>query len=295
MTARNSSATVPMQRDRLTAFVMAGAVLLIILAAVWFGVTRNDYIRAFGTPVSQVPPPVSAKASPAYAAALAEARAAWGQYGDYMGGVLNPMLAFLSFAALAITLILQTKQVQLARVELAEARQAQAEAAETLTQQLAAARQLAAAQSEAADALAAAATSQERSAQTQLRQLEQAAESARSQESFSQRQVELANAAALAQQRTADAQEEAAVALSHQAEVASALAQLNAAVAMSHMYDQAISELKARFAPGALSSEAESHHAMLQKKSDEARNTAQQCRVDIEQLRKAAPINFRRV
>jgi hypothetical protein len=37
---------------------------------------------------------------------------AWGQFGDYIGGVLNPVLAFLSFAALLLALILQGKELR---------------------------------------------------------------------------------------------------------------------------------------------------------------------------------------
>lgn len=38
--------------------------------------------------------------------------AVWGAFGDYIGGLLNPVFAFLSFMALLITLIFQNKQLQ---------------------------------------------------------------------------------------------------------------------------------------------------------------------------------------
>lgn len=283
-------------RDGLSTAVFVIVLACLALGGLWMAQTIHKYNSAFGDHGAQWEElrrlPLT---SSALVEAQKEAKAEWGQYGDYLGGVLNPILAFLSFGALAITLILQTKQVQLSRTELAEARQAQVEASEMQTKQLQASKSLANAQYDAAYALEQAANSQYDSAQTLQKQLEVAEEAAAAQQSFMRRQVELAEAAAAAQQRTADAQEEAASALSHQAEVASALAQLNAAVAMSHMYDQAINELIARYAPGAPSSDAESHLAKLRQACDEARNTAQQCRADIEKLRKAATASRRRV
>ena len=38
--------------------------------------------------------------------------AVWGAFGDYIGGILNPIFAFLSFAALIITLLYQHKQLE---------------------------------------------------------------------------------------------------------------------------------------------------------------------------------------
>lgn len=37
--------------------------------------------------------------------------AAWGAFGDYIGGLLNPVFAFLSFSALIVTLLYQNKQL----------------------------------------------------------------------------------------------------------------------------------------------------------------------------------------
>ncbi len=42
----------------------------------------------------------------------------WGQFGDYMGGTLNPILAYLSFVALIMTLAIQTRQLDLSREQL---------------------------------------------------------------------------------------------------------------------------------------------------------------------------------
>lgn len=38
--------------------------------------------------------------------------AVWGAFGDYIGGILNPIFAFLSFTALVITLLYQNKQLE---------------------------------------------------------------------------------------------------------------------------------------------------------------------------------------
>lgn len=42
----------------------------------------------------------------------------WGQFGDFVGGVLNPMLAFFSILLLLITVRLQLEELQLTREEL---------------------------------------------------------------------------------------------------------------------------------------------------------------------------------
>ena len=47
-----------------------------------------------------------------------ESAEAWGQFGDYIGGTLNPILTFCSFLALLITIILQNKQLDVSTREL---------------------------------------------------------------------------------------------------------------------------------------------------------------------------------
>ncbi|MFA3127394.1 putative phage abortive infection protein [Acinetobacter pittii] len=42
----------------------------------------------------------------------------WGQFGDYIGGTLNPILAFLSFSALLFTIYIQVKQLNFADEQL---------------------------------------------------------------------------------------------------------------------------------------------------------------------------------
>ncbi|OGU22267.1 MAG: hypothetical protein A2580_07525 [Hydrogenophilales bacterium RIFOXYD1_FULL_62_11] len=48
----------------------------------------------------------------------AQARAEWGQLGDYFGGTLNPLFGFVSVLALLITLIVQSKELRLSTREL---------------------------------------------------------------------------------------------------------------------------------------------------------------------------------
>lgn len=49
---------------------------------------------------------------------LAEKQESWGQFGDYLGGVLNPIFGFLSFIALLSTLALQSRELRLSTREL---------------------------------------------------------------------------------------------------------------------------------------------------------------------------------
>lgn len=42
----------------------------------------------------------------------------WGQFGDFLGGTLNPILSFLSLLALVFTVVLQARQLEIAREEL---------------------------------------------------------------------------------------------------------------------------------------------------------------------------------
>ena len=73
---------------------------------------------------------------------LAETGDVWGQFGDYLGGVLNPVFGFLSVFALLVALVLQTRELKLSRESLAlsreelkASREEQAKAAEALAAQ----------------------------------------------------------------------------------------------------------------------------------------------------------------
>jgi uncharacterized membrane protein len=71
----------------------------------------------------------------------------WGQFGDYIGGTLNPILSFLALLALLLTIVLQSYELRLTRQEMELSRVAQqktevalADQANTLREQLAEAR-----------------------------------------------------------------------------------------------------------------------------------------------------------
>lgn len=175
-----------------------------------------------------------------------DVRAAWGQLGDFIGGVTNPVLSFMGLIALLVTVKLQADQLNATREELDESRRAQSEAAKVVAEQLAAARQLAEAQRIAGMALASAAQSQRESADTQSRHLEVAKRSADKQAQLLERQADLANAAALAQQRAADAQEHAAQALMSQARIATLNVQLELAKARLEKAEARLESERAR-------------------------------------------------
>lgn len=42
----------------------------------------------------------------------------WGQFGDFIGGTLNPILSFLTLMAIVLTVVLQHKQLEMSRAEL---------------------------------------------------------------------------------------------------------------------------------------------------------------------------------
>ncbi|MGE4382282.1 MAG: putative phage abortive infection protein [Arcobacter sp.] len=58
-----------------------------------------------------------------------------GPFGDFFGGILNPILTFCSFMALLMTIILQQKELGLTRKELKETKQATKDSANALIEQ----------------------------------------------------------------------------------------------------------------------------------------------------------------
>jgi uncharacterized membrane protein len=47
----------------------------------------------------------------------------WGQFGDYLGGTLNPIFGFLGLIVLVLTLALQSRQLELAQIEVENSKQ----------------------------------------------------------------------------------------------------------------------------------------------------------------------------
>lgn len=66
---------------------------------------------------------------------LADKGDVWGQFGDYLGGVLNPVFGFLSVFALLVALVLQTRELKLSRDALEVSQREQAKSAEALALQ----------------------------------------------------------------------------------------------------------------------------------------------------------------
>jgi hypothetical protein len=58
-------------------------------------------------------------------------RAVWGQFGDYLGGVMNPLMAFGAFYWLATSVLLQKKELSDTRDALVASQKAQQQQAET--------------------------------------------------------------------------------------------------------------------------------------------------------------------
>jgi len=67
--------------------------------------------------------------------AWAPAQNTWGEFGDYFGGVLNPILTFITLIALVWALRLQSNELEATRYELYETRIANKRAAAALEQQ----------------------------------------------------------------------------------------------------------------------------------------------------------------
>lgn len=59
----------------------------------------------------------------------------WGQFGDFLGGTLNPVFGFLTIIALVLTLILQNRELKMSREELELSREELRKSAEALEAQ----------------------------------------------------------------------------------------------------------------------------------------------------------------
>jgi uncharacterized membrane protein len=60
-----------------------------------------------------------------FAGGLAVKQDIWGQFGDFMGGTLNPVLSFLALLALLLTIVLQSYELRMTRQEMELSRIAQ--------------------------------------------------------------------------------------------------------------------------------------------------------------------------
>ena len=62
---------------------------------------------------------------------LSDSNGDWGTFGDYLGGVLNPILGFASFMALLYTVRLQSNELKNSNEQLAQSARAQTEMEKT--------------------------------------------------------------------------------------------------------------------------------------------------------------------
>ncbi|HVR53055.1 MAG TPA: hypothetical protein VMS38_25250 [Pseudorhodoferax sp.] len=72
---------------------------------------------------------------------LSSSQEHWGQFGDFLGGAVNPLMSFLALVAIILTVILQSKQIELSKDELALSRQELTATREELAQSRAAAQE----------------------------------------------------------------------------------------------------------------------------------------------------------
>lgn len=54
--------------------------------------------------------------------AISQSQEVWGQFGDFVGGSLNPILSLMGLIALLLTIVLQNEELQASREELTESR-----------------------------------------------------------------------------------------------------------------------------------------------------------------------------
>jgi len=73
--------------------------VLCVASGIFFGVLSAFVLNFYSSPISRDP-------------------AAWGQFGDFVGGAVNPALSFLSLIALCMTIVLQSRQLATSSAEL---------------------------------------------------------------------------------------------------------------------------------------------------------------------------------
>lgn len=66
---------------------------------------------------------------------LSNTQSAWGTFGDYMGGTLNPLFALLSLFAIIYTIRIQTEELELTRGEMKKSNKSQEEQSLSLKKQ----------------------------------------------------------------------------------------------------------------------------------------------------------------
>lgn len=65
---------------------------------------------------------------------ISNSQEVWAQFGDFLGGTVNPLMSFLALIAIVLTIILQSKQIELSKEALELSRQELAASREELIQ-----------------------------------------------------------------------------------------------------------------------------------------------------------------
>lgn len=93
---------------------------LVLVLLVILGVALIVVVVAFGVYATYFPGPIESEHD------------RWGQFGDFIGGTLNPILGFLSLLALLMTLAIQNRELSISSKELANSARALAEQSKAL-------------------------------------------------------------------------------------------------------------------------------------------------------------------
>ena len=89
-----------MKNDRHAPLFAAGIKLLLVVGVCTTAFVLMIYIGKFAPPSDF---------------SLSEKTSVWGEFGDYFGGVLNPIFSFLAFTGVLFTVYLQARQLDIAR------------------------------------------------------------------------------------------------------------------------------------------------------------------------------------
>lgn len=116
--------------SKLKVFIEKNSILIIVCIAATVLISLLNFVlveynSTFGNPFNYTTSQsyVGISDPKQVANAISAVKAEWGQYGDYMGGLVNPIIGFFSFFILCCTIILQGKQLAQSSEELRLTRQ----------------------------------------------------------------------------------------------------------------------------------------------------------------------------
>lgn len=88
-----------------SALLLKWLILIVAIASTCLGAAFFTYLLFFGSQ------------------GFSSSQETWGQFGDFLGGTVNPLMSFLALIAIVLTIILQSKQIELSKIELSLSRQ----------------------------------------------------------------------------------------------------------------------------------------------------------------------------